>query len=74
MSRFFEVEEMFDFDNLGFTNTRANFKARHFVFTAVLGIRISMFLDLPDPSSTDPAPDPYNIKQKVGKTLIFTVL
>ncbi len=33
MSRFFEVEEMFDFDNLGFTNTRDNFKARHFVFT-----------------------------------------
>jgi hypothetical protein len=49
MSRFFEVEEMFDFDNLGFTNTRDNFKARHFVFKAVLGIRISMFLGLPDP-------------------------
>jgi hypothetical protein len=39
MSRFFEVEEMFDFDNLGFTNTRDNFKVRHFVFTAVLMIR-----------------------------------
>ena len=26
VDRFFEVEEMFDFDNLGFTNTRDNFK------------------------------------------------
>jgi hypothetical protein len=77
MSRFFEVEEMFDFDNLGFTNTRDNFKARHFVFNAVLGIRICMFLGPPDPlvTSTDPIPDPFIIQQnKAEKTLIFTVL
>jgi hypothetical protein len=46
-----------------------------------IGIRIPMYLDLPDPypdllvTSTNPAPDPSLIKQKkVLKNLISTVL
>jgi hypothetical protein len=51
------------------------------LFPPVLGIRIRMFLSLPDPhpdqlvTSTDPAPDPSIINGKVvRKTLISTVL